>query len=265
LITLAKVSHNLDQKLVTMLEIINIKRQFGRRHVLTDVTFDVAPGEIVGLLGANGAGKTTLMRILAGFYEPTAGDIVFGGESSFTLGVNYRRMVGYLPERSPLYDEMRVNDYLHFRARLRGLKVRRARRRVREVLKECKLENISRQRISTLSLGWRRLTGLADALLSHPRILLLDDPLAGLDPEHNHMVRQIIVSASARAAIIVSGHGLHDLIEICSRYVILRNGRLAATLRCTDLPTGKSAEKLAQLISGADKDKAALQSRGGDQ
>ncbi len=246
-----------------MLEIHQLGRRFGRRIALDDVSFDVAPGEIVGLLGSNGAGKTTLLRVLAGYLEPTSGDVALDGRSTFEQGLDIRRVTGYLPERCPLYDEMRVGDYLLFRARLRGLSVRRSRRRVREVVTECGLGEVVRQPIGTLSSGLRRRTGLAETLLAHPRILLLDDPLAGLDLAHGRHIRQSIVAASVRAAVIVSGHGLADLVELCTRFVVLREGRLVLTRRVTDFPGGRAAEILGRVLTGELAPDAACMAAGG--
>lgn len=233
-----------------MLEIHHLSRCFGRRIVFDDVSFDVAPGEIVGLLGANGAGKTTLLRVLAGYLEPTSGDVLFDGRSTFEQGLDIRRVTGYLPESCPLYDDMRVGDYLFFRGRLRGLSVRRLRRRVREVLMDCGLGEVVRQPIGTLSQGLRRRTGLAETLLAHPRILLLDDPLAGLDLAHGRHIRQLIVAASVRAAVIISGHGLGDLAELCTRFIVLRDGHLVLMRRVTDFPGGRTAEILGRVLTG---------------
>jgi len=257
------VGDNFDASVFVMLEIHQLGRRFGRRTALDDISFDVAPGEIVGLLGANGAGKTTLLRVLAGYLEPSSGDVVFDGRSTFDLGLDIRRVTGYLPERCPLYDEMRVCDYLYFRARLRGLSVRRARRRVRETAKECGLEQVVRQRIETLSQGLRRRAGLADTLLAHPRILLLDDPLAGLDLAHGRQIRQSIVAASARAAVIISGHALAELAEVCTRFIVLRAGRLVLTRRVTDFPDGRAAEILGRVLTGEIAPDAACQRDGG--
>jgi ABC-2 type transport system ATP-binding protein len=158
---------------------------------------------------------------------------------------------------------MRVGDYLFFRARLRGLSVRRAHRRVREVLTECGLGGTIRQPIGTLSQGLRRRTGLADALLAHPRILLLDDPLAGLDLVHGRQFRQLIVAASVRAAVIVSGHVLSELTELCTRFIVLREGRLILMQRVTDFPSGRAAEILGRVLTGELAPQAACPAPGG--
>ncbi len=239
-----------------MFEIKQIVRRFGRRTVLDGVSFDVAPGEVVGVLGANGAGKTTLLRVLAAYLEPGAGDVLYDGRSVFTDKVGYHALLGYLPERCPLYDEMRVGDYLTFRGRLRGLSRRRTARRVKEVAATCGLAGELRRPIAALSSGFRRRVGLADAMLAQPKVLLLDDPFAGLDVAHAHTLKQAVVATSVRAAVVLTGHDVAGLAEICTRFLVLREGRLAYARRATDCESGRLVRALSRVVAGLDAEEA---------
>jgi ABC-2 type transport system ATP-binding protein len=197
---------------------------------LDDVSFDVSRGEIVALLGPNGAGKTTMMRILAGFLAPTGGDAQLAGHS---IGdgdsVALRRQVGYLPEGVPLYPDMRVDEYLAYRARLRG--VARAERAglIDHATAACGLGDRRRQIIGTLSRGYRQRVGLCDAILARPPILILDEPTVGLDPNQIREVRALIRTLARDATILLSTHILSEVEALDARVVILHHGRVVAT------------------------------------
>jgi len=246
-----------------MLEVSQIVRKFGRRTVLDGVSFDVAPGEIVGVLGANGAGKTTLMRVMAAYLEPGAGDVRFGGRSVFADRVGYHGALGYLPERCPLYDDMRVADYLTFRGRLRGLSRRRTARRLKDVAASCGLSEVLRQPIGALSAGFRRRVGLADALVAQPKVLLLDDPFTGLDAAHACSLRRTVAAASVRSAVVLTGHDVAGLAEICTRFLVLRDGRTAYACPAGNGDATALVRALSRAVLGQEGDDAGAALAGG--
>jgi ABC-2 type transport system ATP-binding protein len=211
-----------------MLEVDHITFSYGPRKVLDDITFDAAPGEVVAVTGANGAGKTTLMKLLACLLMQDSGGVRLHGVNPLERPITYRRTVGYLSENSPLYDEMTVEEYLVYRARIKGERTMRVRRRINEALEMCGLDGISRSRIRLLSHGYRKRIGLADALLTHPKLLLLDDLLAGLDRPQRRKCADVLSTVSSRAVIVVTGHEIEDLLGWCTRFIVLREGRVAA-------------------------------------
>jgi len=211
-----------------MLQVIQVTRCFGSRTALNEVSFEAVPGDIIALLGHNGAGKTTLLRLAACYLQPTAGTIRLHGLDTFRDSLDFRRITGYLPERSPLYDDMTVSEYLYFRGRIKGLSTIKARRRVRDLISQLGLEDVSRRLISGLSFGTRRRVGVVDALLHEPKLLVLDDPLANVDPIEARHLTEAIGAAARHAIVLVSGHTLEALGALCTRYMVLRDGRLSA-------------------------------------
>ena len=169
-----------------MIEVSNLTKRYAGRTAVSDISFAVAPGEIVGLLGPNGAGKSTTMRILSCFMPATSGTVRVAGFDVFHQSEEVRRRIGYMPENNPLYPEMRVREYLKFRARLKGLGWRRSRERVTTVMEQCGLADVGRRVIGQLSKGYRQRVGLADALVHEPELIILDEPTIGLDP---HQIR----------------------------------------------------------------------------
>lgn len=196
---------------------------------MDDVSFEVARGEIVGLLGPNGAGKTTTMRILTCFFPATAGRVTIAGFDVFTQSMEVRRRIGYMPENVPLYPEMRVDEYLRFRAQLKGVRGRNIRRRVQEVKELCGLEDVGRRIIGQLSKGYRQRTGLAEALVHDPELLILDEPTIGLDPNQIRQVRGLIRELAQRHTILLSSHILPEVEMTCRRVLILKAGRIVAS------------------------------------
>src|SRR5262249_19382049 len=164
-----------------MIHVSHLTKYYGDYPAVRDVSFDVAKGQIVGFLGPNGAGKTTTMRILAGYQTATSGEATIDGYDVFWQPLEVRRRIGYMPENCPLYLEMRVNEYLHFRAGIKGLHAEMRKQRIEYVLGRCWLQDVRRQLIGTLSKGYRQRVGLADTLLADPKVLILDEPTAGLD------------------------------------------------------------------------------------
>jgi ABC-2 type transport system ATP-binding protein len=212
-----------------LVEVENLTRRFPRCEALGGVSFRICRGEIAGFLGPNGSGKTTTLRILAGYLAPTSGRVQVAGFDVTTHSLEVRRRIGYLPEAVPLYPEMRVDEYLSFRGRIRGLHGTRLSTRLREVVEQCGLGEVSTRIIGNLSRGFRQRTGLADCLLHEPEVLLLDEPLAGLDPAQVQLTRELLRAAGGSRAVLFSTHVLAEAEQLCHRALILNAGRLAAS------------------------------------
>ena len=234
-----------------MLEVVQVTRCFGRRTALEDVSFQAVRGDIVGVLGPNGAGKTTLLRLASCFLQPTRGVIRLNGLDSFRQSLEFRRRMGYLPERCPLYDDMTVGEYLLYRARLKGLPFLKARIRAREQAEQLGLDEVRGRLIGSLSLGCRRRTGLADALLQDPKLLLLDDPIANVDSVECERIAAGVINAARHATVLVTGHALAQLGALCTRFLVLRAGCVAAEVTRADLQAGDSGVLLLAEVAGA--------------
>lgn len=213
-----------------MLDIRNIAFTYRRQPVLRDVSFVVSPGETVGIVGANGAGKTTLLKVLATLAVPDSGLVLSDGKSAFAHPLEYRRQLGYLPENVALYDDMTVKEYLIYRARLKGEPSKRIRRRVGEAAEMCRILDVMRRPIRCLSTGLKKRIALADALLLRPRVLLLDDFLAGLDSEMRDAAGGVLSDAAAFSSVVVTGHEIDDLAKWATRFLVLRNGVVSASV-----------------------------------
>ncbi|MFT3769812.1 MAG: ABC transporter ATP-binding protein [Minicystis sp.] len=211
-----------------MIEARRLSKSYGSVKAVDDVSFRVDRGEVVGFLGPNGAGKSTTLRILAGFLGPTSGSVRIAGLDLADDPVTARAQVGYMPETSPLYPEMRVSEYLGFRAELK-LVARRARRdAVRRALVEARIEDVEDVMIGHLSKGYRQRVGLADALVAQPPILILDEPTAGLDPNQIREVRDLVRTLGKDRAVLVSTHILSEVEATCSRALVIARGKLVA-------------------------------------
>jgi len=223
-----------------IIEVANLTKRYAGHTAVSDISFSVARGEIVGLLGPNGAGKSTTMRILACYLPATSGTVRVGGRDVFADSVEVRRCIGYMPENNPLHQDMRVREYLKFRARLKGLSRKRCRERVDVVMEECGLKDVSRMIIGQLSKGYRQRVGLADALVHEPELIILDEPTIGLDPRQIRAVRQLIKGLAVNHTVLLSTHILPEAEMTCSRVLILFEGKILAA----DTP-----ENLQQLMS----------------
>src|SRR5437867_4723887 len=212
-----------------MIKVENLTKRYAGVTALGGVSFEVQPGEIVGFLGPNGAGKSTTMRILTGFIPASAGRASVAGFDVFEDSLEVRRHIGYMPENNPLYVDMRVNEYLKFRARLKGVPRSERRERLDEVLHQCGLADVSRRVIGQLSKGYRQRVGLADALLAEPDLLILDEPTIGLDPVQIRQVRQLIKDLGKRHTILLSSHILPEVEMTCNRVIIIHHGRILAS------------------------------------
>ena len=212
-----------------MIRVENLTKKYAGLTAIEQLTFEVEKGEIVGFLGPNGAGKTTTMRILSAFLPATSGRVTLAGHDVFTDSLRARSHLGYLPENVPLYQDMRVDEYLRFRGSLKGLTGRKLRGRVGVTKELCGLREVGRKRIATLSKGYRQRVGLAEALIHEPEILILDEPTIGLDPNQIRQVRDLIRSLGGQHTILLSTHILSEVEATCSRVLIINRGRIEAS------------------------------------
>src|SRR6266436_4418249 len=212
----------------TMIEVVNLTKRYAGKTAVADISFTVARGEIVGLLGPNGAGKSTTMRILSCYLPASSGTVRVAGLDVFTQSEEVRRRIGYMPENNPLHADMRVREYLKFRARLKGLTRKRSRERVDAVMQQCSLTEVARRIIGQLSKGYRQRVGLADALVHDPELIILDEPTIGLDPNQIRSVRQLIKSLAHAHTVLISTHILPEAEMTCNRMVIMYEGKILA-------------------------------------
>lgn len=211
-----------------MIKVEQLTKRFGPVNAVEDVSFEVLRGEIVGFLGPNGAGKTTLLRILATYLAPTQGRVLIGGQDVFLHSLEVRRRIGYLSENAPLYPEMRVDQYLSFRAKLKGLPRRRRRDRMEEVKVLCGLKDVERRIIGQLSKGFCQRLALADSLIHNPELLILDEPTLGLDPNQRRFLRELIRPLDRRFTVVMATHLVAEAEAICQRVFIMNGGRIVA-------------------------------------
>lgn len=219
-----------------MIEVENVSKLYPNKKGISEISFSLEKGEILGLLGPNGAGKTTTMRIITGYLYPSSGTVRVGGYDLFDHPQTVRRHIGYLPEIPPLYPEMSVLGYLEFVARLKGLGKQAVAKEIGRVVEVTGLGNVRSQLIGSLSKGYKQRVGLAQALLNSPPVLILDEPTVGLDPKQIIEIRNLIKSLAREHTVILSSHILPEVNMICKRVVIMDQGRLAAM----DTPEGLS-------------------------
>jgi len=211
-----------------MIEVQNLSKRYPTRLAVDDVTFSVREGEIVGFLGPNGAGKTTTMRVLTGFLPPSAGTARVAGHDIVSQSNAARASLGYLPESAATYPEMRVREYLAFRARLEGVPRGLVRGRVQEALDRCLLSEVAGRKIENLSKGFRQRTALAGALVHQPPVLILDEPTIGLDPVQIIKIRETIRELGKNRSVLLSTHILPEVEAVCDRVLIIDRGRIVA-------------------------------------
>ena len=212
-----------------MIKVENLTKRYAGLTALNNVSFEVNRGEIVGFLGPNGAGKSTTMRILTGFIPASSGRAEVAGLDVFEDSLEVRRHIGYMPENNPLYVDMRVSEYLKFRAKLKGVPRADRKDRIQEVLQMCGLTDVRNRVIGHLSKGYRQRVGMADALLAEPDLLVLDEPTIGLDPVQIRQVRQLIKDLGKRHTILLSSHILPEVEMTCNRVIIIHRGRILAS------------------------------------
>ena len=218
-----------------IIEVRNLTKRYPGRTAVDDISFSIGRGEVVGFLGPNGAGKSTTLRILACYLPATSGTVRVAGRDVFREPDEVRRRIGYMPENNPLHLDMRVREYLKFRARLKGLGWRRSRERVDTVLEQCGLGGVSGRIVGQLSKGYRQRVGLADALVHEPDLIILDEPTIGLDPHQIRSVRALVKELGKRHTVVLSTHILSEVEMTCSRVLILHRGRILASDRTEDL------------------------------
>ena len=211
-----------------MLEIAHLVKNFGALVAVDDVSFTVPAGEVLGFLGPNGAGKSTTMKMITGFLAPTAGTAIICGHDILTQPLAAKRQIGYLPEGAPAYPDMSVAEFLDFIAHIRGFRGAEARKRVAHIAELINIVEVLHQPIETLSKGYRRRVGVAQALLHDPAVVILDEPTDGLDPNQKHEMRGIIQAMRPNKAIIISTHLLDEVEAVCSRAIIIARGRILA-------------------------------------
>ncbi len=212
-----------------MIEVLNLSKYFGSLAAVKDASFKVSQGEIMGFLGPNGAGKTTTMRILAGFFPPSSGRVKVAGYDVVTRSLEVRKLVGYFPERAPLYPEMTVSSYLQFSAEVKGVERKRRKMAISEAMERCGLEEVKGKLIGKLSKGYRQRVCLAQAIVGDPPILILDEPTIGLDPEQVSETRRLIREWGGKKTIILSTHILPEVELTCHKVLIIHEGRIVAS------------------------------------
>ena len=236
-----------------MISVQGLSKTFGSTVAVRDVSFELAPGDVVGFLGRNGAGKTTTMRVLTGYFPPTSGTVRVAGHDVFEDPLAVKAHVGYLPETPPLYHEMLVSTYLRFCARLHGLRGKRVEERLEHVLARCGLGSVAGRVIGNLSRGYRQRVGLAQALVHDPDVLVLDEPTTALDPGQIHEIRTLIRELAAeerpgaegpsRRTVILSTHRLEDVAATCRRVIIVSRGTVALDATLEEATRGATLEQ----------------------
>src|SRR6187397_1793821 len=211
-----------------MIKVENLTKRYAGQTAIQDLNFEVGKGEIMGFLGPNGAGKSTTMRILSSFMPPTSGRASVAGFDIFEKSLQARSHLGYMPENVPLYGDMRVSEYLNYRAALKAVPHRRIAERVGDVKELCGLKEVEKKLISALSIGYRQRVGLADALVHEPDLLILDEPTSGLEPNQIRQVRDLIKNLGKQHTILLSTHILPEVEMTCSRVIIIHKGRIEA-------------------------------------
>lgn len=221
-----------------MIEVDHLSKWFAGRAAVDDLSFSVVPGEVLGFLGPNGAGKSTTMKMITGFLTPDGGSARVMGHDIGTAPVAAKQQMGYLPEGAPGYADMSVAQFLGFCADIRGLRGAQKQTRIDTAVADIQLEEVMPQKLETLSKGFRRRVGLAQAILHDPKVLILDEPTDGLDPNQKHEVRKLIQGMAKDKIIIVSTHILEEVDAVCSRAMIISQGRILAD----DTPANLAAE-----------------------
>jgi gliding motility-associated transport system ATP-binding protein len=226
-----------------MIEVENLWKTYGEFSAVKDISFKVEPGEIVGFLGPNGAGKTTTMRILTCFMPQSRGKAKISGFDVNTESMKVREKIGYLPETPPLYIDMTVKEYLRFVARIKKVPKNKLSDAVDKVIEQCSLEEKKDQIISKLSKGYRQRTGLAQAIIHDPPVLILDEPTVGLDPRQIAEIRQLIKNLAGDHTVILSTHILHEVTLTCERVIIINRGQIEADDSIENMTKGGDLER----------------------
>ncbi len=241
-----------------MIEIKNLTKRFAQHTVVEDLSFSVQPGEVLGFLGPNGAGKSTTMKMLTGFLAPTSGTARILGFDIQRQTLKAQRQIGYLPEGAPCYGDMTVRGFLEFIAEVRGFKGAEKRERVARAVAQVELDKVLEQSIETLSKGFKRRVGLAQAILHDPKVLILDEPTDGLDPNQKHQVRKLIQGLAYDKIVIISTHILEEVSAVCTRAVVIAGGKLLADGTPLELESRSRYHQAVTLVAEEPIDRAAL-------
>ncbi len=236
-----------------MLEIENLTKRYGQHTVVDDLSFRCVPGEVLGFLGPNGAGKSTTMKMVTGFVPPSAGRVSVCGLDIDQASLEARRCIGYLPEGAPCYPEMTPSSFLEFIADIRGLTPAERKTRLDSVIEALHLGPVLDQSIDTLSKGFKRRVGLAQAILHDPKVLILDEPTDGLDPNQKHEVRELIRSMATNKLIVLSTHILEEVEAVCTRAIIIANGSILADDTPEQLARRSRSHNAVRLCVGANE------------
>ncbi len=224
------------------LHIKNLTKLYGRQKAVSNISFEVGEGEIVGFLGPNGAGKSTTMKIATSYVPPTEGHVTVGGYDVVSQSIEVKRITGYLPEHNPLYLDMYVNEYLRFIGKLYGIRGATLKNRVEEMIVLCGLTAEQNKKIETLSKGYRQRVGLAQALIHDPAVLILDEPTSGLDPNQLVEIRKLIKEISKNKTVIFSTHIMQEVSALCNRVIVINKGKIVADNQLSNLMKNQSNE-----------------------
>ncbi len=237
-----------------MIEVKNLSKKYGNKTALCDINFSVNDGEILGFLGPNGAGKSTTMNIITGYISSTTGTITVDGDEIMENPIAVKSKIGYLPEQPPLYSEMTVKSYLSFIYDLKKIKLSKE-EHIKEICKLVNINDVYERIIKNLSKGYKQRVGLAAALLGHPKLLILDEPTVGLDPNQIIEIRNLIKSLGKKYTIILSSHVLPEIQSICDRVIVINKGKIVADDTTDNLSSGLSAENRLFLCIEGDSEK----------
>ncbi|MBI4812734.1 ATP-binding cassette domain-containing protein [Candidatus Falkowbacteria bacterium] len=237
-----------------MIEVKNFTKKFGMNVALDNISFSVKKGEILGFLGPNGAGKTTTMKIITSFWLPTEGSAEVSGLDTIKDSLETRKKIGYLPETVPLYEDMKVYEYLKFVAQIRGLKKEEIQKRINEASEACGLRGVMRKTIDELSKGYRQRVGLAQAIIHNPEVLILDEPTTGLDPNQIIEIRELIKKIGREKTVIFSTHILSEASAVCDRVIIINKGRIVGEGTPSELMSRAGGKELIYVKIKGNKD-----------
>lgn len=228
-----------------MIEVKNLTKCYGNHVVLDDISFHIKPGQTVGFLGNNGVGKSTTMNIITGYLSATAGTVTVGGYDIVKEPLKAKKLIGYLPENPPLYNELTVTEYLNFACEIKGVEKKKRKEQIEEVIDVLKIDKMRNRLISNLSRGYKQRVGLAQALCGDPKVLILDEPTVGLDPTQIIDIRKTIKKLGGKHTIVLSSHILHEVADICDHILMLHKGKIVVNDTLTHMiGTANESKKL---------------------
>jgi ABC-2 type transport system ATP-binding protein len=238
-----------------VIELNELTRFYGQKMAISNVSFKVNKGEILGLLGPNAAGKTTTMRILTCYMPPTSGTATVGGYDIFDHSMEVRRITGYLPENPPIYSDLVVEDYLYFVAKIKGVENDRIQKEIETVIEKASIGDVRKRVIGKLSKGYKQRVGLAQSLMNNPEVVILDEPTVGLDPKQIREIRELIKNLKGDHTVILSSHILPEVEQTCERVVIISDGQVVAEDRTENLVSrSKGSDRVLMEVEGNQKE-----------